>query len=335
MVHDPQVVAAAWDESDQFTAKLVEPGAHSVLVQRGSGSADQRSARAQGLFPDGRVAQLPDDPFEEPLPEPESEPVEEAVQGDLERQETEYDPFDDSSLEQGPLDEPEEVDTNDPFDQPSDTEAIDQEPEPNSDQEPDQEPESNNLDLDFGLTNEEDQALAKPTEEERAAQLKQIERERLQIEKNCEQEYAKLKANRINSIELNIRVPGNAGEDYPLECALGAEQFEQRRWPQITYTWKAAGLCHKPLYFEQVQLERYGHSWGPYLQPFMSGVHFFGMLPILPYQMGLKTPNECVYTLGYFRPGSGAPYLLDPIPFTWRAAIFEAGTAVGITAILP
>jgi hypothetical protein len=99
--------------------------------------------------------------------------------------------------------------------------------------------------------------------------------------------------------------------------------------------WKAANLCHKPLYFEQVQLERYGHSWGPYAQPIMSGVHFFGTLPILPYKMGIRTPNECVYTLGYYRPGNCAPYFVGGFPFTWRAAAFQAGTVTGMSFLFP
>ena len=153
--------------------------------------------------------------------------------------------------------------------------------------------------------------------------------------KNCEEEIAVLKSARIDSIDLNIHVRGNPGEDYPFECNLGTETFRQRMWPQITYMWKASGLCHKPLYFEQVHLERYRHSWGPYLQPIFSGAHFFATVPILPYKMGLKTPNECIYTLGYYRPGSCAPAMIEPIGFTWRAALFEAGTVVGAAAAIP
>ena len=153
--------------------------------------------------------------------------------------------------------------------------------------------------------------------------------------KNCDEEFAQLRSARIDSIDLNIRVAGKAGEDYPYECSLGSDRFSPRSWPPTTYLWKASGLCHKPLYFEQVQLERYGHSWGPYLQPLVSGAHFFASVPILPYKMGLKTPNECVYSLGYYRPGSCAPYLLDPVPFTWRAALYEAGFVVGAAAVIP
>lgn len=163
-----------------------------------------------------------------------------------------------------------------------------------------------------------------------------IAQERSDAMKSCAEGLAALKANRLDSIDLYIGVTGSEGEDYPYVCTLDdGSVFVPRQWCEVTYMWKASGLCHKPLYFEDVHLERYGHSWGPYVQPLVSGAHFFGTLPILPYKMGLKTPNECVYTLGYYRPGNCAPYLLDPIPFTWRAALFEGGAAVGVAAILP
>jgi len=163
----------------------------------------------------------------------------------------------------------------------------------------------------------------------------EMSEERKEAERNCAEEIAKAHAERIDDIDLSITLEGDAGEDFPFECRLDAGQHELRQWPQITYNWKAAALCHKPLYFEQVHLERYGHSWGPYVQPIMSGVHFFGTVPLLPYKMGIRTPTECVYTLGYYRPGSCAPYLIDPVPFTWRAALFQGATATALPFIIP
>ena len=128
---------------------------------------------------------------------------------------------------------------------------------------------------------------------------------------------------------------GIAGEDYPYPCTGRHPTFVPRAWASTTYLWKASGLCHKPLYFEEVQLERYGHDWGPVLQPFVSGAHFFGTFPILPYKMGLETPQECVYSLGYYRPGSCAPYMIEPLGFTWRAAAFEAAAWTGGAAAIP
>jgi hypothetical protein len=139
----------------------------------------------------------------------------------------------------------------------------------------------------------------------------------------------------VSHIGLDIRVKGRAGDDIPIECDLEGGNFNERNWCQTNVMWKASGLCHKPLYFEDPHLERYGHEWGPISQPIVSGAHFFGTFFILPYKMGLQTPNECVYALGHYRPGSCAPYMIDPLPFTWRAALFEAGAWVGGAAAIP
>ncbi len=110
--------------------------------------------------------------------------------------------------------------------------------------------------------------------------------------------------------------------------------FEPRHWPQITYTWKATALCHKPLYFEERALERYGHTVG-HFQPFVSGASFFGTLPILPYKMGMHSPWECMYALGYYQPNSCAPWIIPPVPLNVRGALLEAGAWVGGVYLIP
>lgn len=134
--------------------------------------------------------------------------------------------------------------------------------------------------------------------------------------------------------DLTVDITPSAG-DLPQDCPLGDKVFKPRAFAPMTYTWTASGLCHKPLYFEDVQLERYGHMAGPWLQPFASGAHFFLTFPILPYKMGLELPNECIYTLGYYRPGSCTPYLFDPIPLSVRAALFQAGGWVAGSYLIP
>ncbi len=121
----------------------------------------------------------------------------------------------------------------------------------------------------------------------------------------------------------------------PTECTFGEEQFAGRNWAPSTLTWKASALCSKPLYFQETQLERYGHTTGPITQPFLSGAHFFASLVTLPYQAGINPPWECRYSLGYYRPGSCAPWLVPPIPLSLRGALWEAGAVVGGVAIFP
>jgi hypothetical protein len=134
--------------------------------------------------------------------------------------------------------------------------------------------------------------------------------------------------------QLTTNITPSAGE-LPRDCPWGGENFQPRSWDSVTFAWTASGLCHHPLYFEEIQVERYGHTLGPWLQPIASGAHFFITLPILPYKMGLELPNECMYTLGYYRPGSCAPYMIDPLPLSIRAGVFEAGAWVGGAAIIP
>jgi hypothetical protein len=134
--------------------------------------------------------------------------------------------------------------------------------------------------------------------------------------------------------DVSTSIAPSEGE-LPRDCPLGNEEFQKRSFAPITYTWTASQLCHKPLYFEDVQLERYGHMAGPWVQPFASAANFFATIPILPYKMGLELPNECIYTLGYYRPGDCAPYLFDPLPLSVRGAFYEAGAWVASCAMFP
>lgn len=135
-------------------------------------------------------------------------------------------------------------------------------------------------------------------------------------------------------LELSYKVTPQPGL-FPESCPLPDEYYVRKAPTPITFTWKASALCHKPLYFEDVQLERYGHSVCPIFQPAISGVRFWLTIPILPYLMGTYPPNECIYDLGYYRPGSCAPHMLQPIPISLRGGLIQAGTTVGFFYLFP
>jgi hypothetical protein len=158
--------------------------------------------------------------------------------------------------------------------------------------------------------------------------------------KDCDTAIARFRADRLNATKsrtiLEIR-PDREGQ-VPFECTLAQSQFAidtGRDWPITTYTWKASALCYKPLYFEQSHMERHGHSWGPVLDPVISGAHFFATIPLLPYKMGVETPCECIYPLGHYRPGSCAPRYIEPLPVSIRGAALQAGAITGLSGILP
>ena len=80
-----------------------------------------------------------------------------------------------------------------------------------------------------------------------------------------------------------------------------------RKWAGIDFTWEPTNFCSWPLYFEDVQLERYGQTVVPLLQPLVSATEFLGTFPLLPIKMAVDPPRHCVYALGYYRPGKWMP----------------------------
>ena len=351
---DAQVIAAAWDTDEASGVPMPSTDENrSIVVERNSpvyGAPSSNSSTYDPFDEDDRLAQLPNDPFDDPFDEPAADstdasefddtPVEDledaeaAVEQEIERRRAAEDLIDDQDSLEDDMQQSLEVETPETYsnDVLDDMEAEDQLSDDPEDEELLQSEDDDWKTPDFDLAPPKDMEL---TPEELRQRSEEKQREREESEQNCREEIGKVNSDKISSIDLSIRVPGNAGEDFPYECSVSTSSHQPRQWPEITYNWKASALCHKPLYFEQVQLERYGHSWGPYVQPIMSGVHFFGSVPILPYKMGIRTPTECVYTLGYYRPGSCAPYMIDPVPFTWRAALFQTGAVTGTALAVP
>jgi len=106
-------------------------------------------------------------------------------------------------------------------------------------------------------------------------------------------------------------------------------------WVPIRYHWIASDLRHRPLYFEDAMLERHGQSRRPVIQPLASGARFFLTFPVLPYAMTVDPPCRERSTLGHFRPGSGAPCLLQRPPLQTDAGLVEAGVWVGLIFLIP
>ena len=119
----------------------------------------------------------------------------------------------------------------------------------------------------------------------------------------------------------------------PTECLIRPGQVATRDWTKTTFTWKASSVCHKSLFFEDVQLERYGHSAGPVLQPLISGAHFFSNVAMIPYNAGVYPATECHYVLGYYRPGECAPWLLPAFPLSKRGAAMETAGLLGFFGV--
>lgn len=96
--------------------------------------------------------------------------------------------------------------------------------------------------------------------------------------------------------------------------------------PQVWKTWESPNVRYRPLYFEDENLERYGHSAGHHLQPYKSGVHFISRVVTLPYQVAARGTRDCEYGLGYFRPGNCNPAYRQQFELSKRGVVAQALT---------
>ncbi len=144
---------------------------------------------------------------------------------------------------------------------------------------------------------------------------------------------------RIEDIDLDIRPDDQL--QIPPDFATSAFETVQRNpsrdetWMPRQFMWQASEFWHRPLYFDDVPLERYGQMHHPLVQPALSGAHFFGTLPLLPYKMGVDRPCDEIATLGYYRPGSAAPAVGRRLPLDRDGAVVETATWVGLILLLP
>lgn len=116
---------------------------------------------------------------------------------------------------------------------------------------------------------------------------------------------------------------------------LDKTPYTKRNFEETVFTWEPSNLSYNPLYFEDAPLERYGHTYHPALQPFVSTARFGLQLVGLPYQMAIDPIYKRRYPLGYYRPGEWAPKKLYQIPFNIEAAIVEGGALTGAFFLIP
>ena len=81
-----------------------------------------------------------------------------------------------------------------------------------------------------------------------------------------------------------------------------ADPRDYARTVQIVCSYTPWTICYRPLYFEEISLERYGWTHG-LVQPAISGAHFFGSVALLPYKMTVRRPRSCLCSNGFSRCG--------------------------------
>jgi hypothetical protein len=136
---------------------------------------------------------------------------------------------------------------------------------------------------------------------------------------------------RIGETESGERVPENRAAAYSQQkplimiAALGAEPFPPNR-----YT-----ICfmHRPLYYEQPNLERCGSGYG-YFQNTISGIQFLANTMKLPYHLGAERADCPVPTRGDCMTCQSLPVELNPFPLDWHGLLTESAATAGFTFLL-
>ncbi len=123
--------------------------------------------------------------------------------------------------------------------------------------------------------------------------------------------------------------------EYAVSAVLAPfiRQSDTVDWQPRLFAWASPNFFSNPLYFEEVNLERYG-IYSPF-QSVRSAAHFFVTIPLLPYKMGANHPCECVYTLGYYRPGSCNPAFRNCMPISARGLTWQAIATTAFIAVIP
>ena len=131
------------------------------------------------------------------------------------------------------------------------------------------------------------------------------------------------------------RLPANVAADrFAREGVLFQGPDASRPWIGGVYQWESSALCHYPLYFEEINVERHGHRV-PVAQPVISAAHFFATVPALPFLIALDPPHRPIYVLGHCRPGDLEACPIRRIPVLITPSVVEAALIVALCFAIP
>jgi hypothetical protein len=138
----------------------------------------------------------------------------------------------------------------------------------------------------------------------------------------------------LQRVKLKKRIEQNNAEyTLPEETSITGV-LQRRTFMPTQATVFPSYVVYHPLYFQQINAERYGWELGVF-QPLVSTAQFYGDVLLLPYKVAANPPWTCDANVGYNLPGNPEPLRFLTVPFSWRGVAAEAGAAVGGAAIFP
>ena len=144
----------------------------------------------------------------------------------------------------------------------------------------------------------------------------------------------------ITSVTIDVQpsegeLPRNFGQEkFAREANVPLDRPASLGLADYVSFWQASNIAYQPLYFEDVNLERYGYQHC-HLQPLISAAHFFGRIPAIPYFMGVRHPRQCIYPLGFAQPGDCTPRHHYWVPWSTKGALLQGAAVTGLIFAIP
>lgn len=151
----------------------------------------------------------------------------------------------------------------------------------------------------------------------------------------------------IGQISIDVRSkPKGTSNDLPEDLAqqttgtiptvVAARADEMNAEPMYAASLdRAHQFPYQPLYFEEINLERYGRSNCGVLQPAASGLRFFATIPSLPYAMTVHKPNQAYHWRWPYEAGWGAPRVRELRPLELKPSLVQASAMTGLIFVVP
>jgi len=121
---------------------------------------------------------------------------------------------------------------------------------------------------------------------------------------------------------------------FPNDPVISTETYQGRRFYPMRLEVAPYYLCHGRLYFQQINLERYGWDLGVFA-PLISGTKFLYDFVTLPYHLATEPCRRFEYNTGWCLPGDPVPLLLYPLHVSPTGFVAEVGTILALVAIFP
>jgi hypothetical protein len=122
--------------------------------------------------------------------------------------------------------------------------------------------------------------------------------------------------------------------EFPKEPDLTREPYPGRFWPKFDEVVEPAYVCHRRLYFEELNAERYGWDFGIF-QPFLSAGYFYWDVATMPYHAFTAPCRKFDCSASKCLPGDPVPYLIYPPDLSVTGTVAQGATIAALIAIFP